>query len=185
MFFGVEVIGLFLIPFGIPGTLLQVAAALTLRLVSGGTIRFRWVALFLVMALIGELIDFLSGQFGAKKFGGSRSAAWGALLGGFIGAFFGSFIPIPLIGTVVASFIGTFAGAILGQMRHEKKVDVKLKVGFGAILGRAIGVSFKMFIGFVILIASAIIVHCVLIRESGSRWPGTVRVGRRHKKLLS
>jgi uncharacterized membrane protein (Fun14 family) len=43
-------------------------------------------------------------------------------------------------------------------MKHEKNVDIKLHVGFGAILGRAIGVSFKMFIGFVILIASVIIV---------------------------
>jgi hypothetical protein len=59
---------------------------------------------------------------------------------------------------VIASFIGTFVGAILGQMKHEKSVDVKLHVGFGAILGRAIGVGFKMFIGFVILIASVIIV---------------------------
>lgn len=140
LFFSVEVAGLFLIPFGIPGTLLQAAAALVLRLASGGTIRLRWVALFFVLALVGELIDFLSGQFGAKKFGGSKSAAWGALLGGFIGAFFGSFIPIPLIGTIVASFIGTFTGAIVGQMRHEKKVDIKLRVGIGAIIGRALAV---------------------------------------------
>jgi len=159
LFLAAMLLGLFLIPFGIPGTFLQVAAALVLRLQSGGALmRMRWVALFFGMALVGELIDFLSGQFGAKKFGGSKSAAWGALLGGFIGAFFGSLIPIPLIGTVVASFIGTFAGAIVGQMRHEKSVDIKLHVGIGAIIGRAIGVSVKMFIGFVILIASTIIV---------------------------
>jgi uncharacterized protein YqgC (DUF456 family) len=156
LFFAAMLLGLFLIPFGIPGTLLQVLAALILRLESATLMRWRWVALFFGLALFGEFIDFLSSQFGAKKFGGSRSAAWGALIGGFVGAFFGSLIPVPLIGTVIASFIGTFVGAILGEMRHEGKL--KLHVGFGAILGRAVGVSVKMFIGFIILIASIVIV---------------------------
>jgi hypothetical protein len=48
------------------------------------------------------------GQWGARRFGGSRRAQWGALIGGFAGLFVGT--PIPVLGSLVMSFVGTFAG---------------------------------------------------------------------------
>jgi uncharacterized protein YqgC (DUF456 family) len=160
LFFAALLIGVLVIPLGIPGAFLQVLAALALSLATHGQrMRWYWVAAFLVLALIGEGIEFLAGQLGAKKSGGSKSAARGALIGGFAGAIGGgALIPIPFIGSVIASFIGTFLGAILGQMYHQQHTELHLKVGFGALLGRAVGVACKVFIAFAILIASAAIV---------------------------
>ena len=158
-FFLLQIAGMLLTPFGVPGPLLQALAAVGLCAITHGTrLGWPWAAGFVVLGLIAEGIDLLAGQFGSKRFGGSSKAAWGALLGGFVGAFFGSLIPIFLIGSVIASFLGTFAGAILGEMQEQKGLAPNLRVGFGAVLGRAVGVGVKLCIAFVILIASAAVV---------------------------
>ena len=157
LFFLAHLAGLLVIPFGLPGTMLQVLAAALLCIVSDGArISWIWVVLFLLIALFGELVDFLSGQWGTKRFGGSGAAGWGALLGGIGGALVG--LPIPVVGSVVASFLGTFGGALLGQMYTQRKLEPDLRVGFGALLGRAIGVGFKLFLAFVILVMSIVAV---------------------------
>ena len=160
VFFTALLLGVLLIPLGIPGAFLQVLAALVLSLATHGTrMPLVWVGVFLLFAVLGEVADLLAGQWGTKRSGGSKWAARGALIGGFAGAIGGgALIPVPFIGSVIASFIGTFLGAIAGQMLHERKTEMQLKIGFGALLGRALGTAFKMFIAFAILIGSAAIV---------------------------
>jgi uncharacterized protein len=158
-FFAVQVLGLFIIPFGFPGTWLQVTAAMALLVISHGA-RMSWpyIGLFVLLATIGEVIEFFSGQWGAKKFGGSKGAAWGALIGGFVGAIFGgALIPIPIVGSLIASFLGTFSGAIFGEMKAQQSREANLRVGFGAVLGRAIGIAAKMFLAFVIAIVATVV----------------------------
>jgi uncharacterized protein len=157
LFFVINVAALFIIPIGLPGTFLQVLAAALLVIATGGQfMAWKWVLIFLALALIGEGIEFLSGQWGAKRFGGSNKAAWGALIGGIVGALIG--VPVPVIGSVIAAFIGTFAGAILGEMHHQKSREPNLRVGMGAVIGRAIGVAAKLSIGLIILILSVAVV---------------------------
>jgi uncharacterized protein YqgC (DUF456 family) len=163
LFLLVNLVALVMIPLGLPGTFVQVLAAGVMTLASGGTrLGWRWVVGFLVLALAGELVELLAGQWGARRFGGSRAAAWGALLGGFLGAFVGA-VPVPLLGSVVMSFVGTFAGALLGEMTAQRGIAPNLRVGWGALLGRAVGTGTKLFLGFVILIvASAVLVAQVV-----------------------
>ncbi len=158
LFFIAHVAGLIMIPLGLPGTFVQVLAAALLALASGGQ-RFgwAWVAGFLALALIGEAAEFVSGQWGAKRFGGSKKAAWGALIGGIVGAIVGG-IPIPIIGSVIASFIGTFAGALSGEVLHQRELSPNLRVGAGALIGRAIGVGVKLALALLMLILSVVIV---------------------------
>ena len=111
LFFVVQLVALAIVPLGLPGTFVQVGAAAVLTLASDGAhLGWWWVGTFLVLALVGEVVEFLSGQWGARRFGGSSAAAWGALAGGLIGAIVGG-IPVPVVGSVIASFIGTFVGA--------------------------------------------------------------------------
>src|SRR3954471_22309005 len=78
IFFAVLLLGMLIIPFGLPGTLLQVVAAAALvQSTSGAKMSWLWVGIFMAFALLGELVEFLSGQWGAKRFGGSKKAAWG------------------------------------------------------------------------------------------------------------
>jgi uncharacterized protein len=157
LYFFVQLAALVMIPLGLPGTFLQVAAAAVLAIASDGTLLgWRWVGVFLVLALVGEGGEFLSGQWGTRRFGGSPRAGWGALIGGLVGAVVGG-IPIPVIGAIVMSFVGTFVGALIGEMSAQGTTPV-VRVGLGALLGRAIGVATKLGIGMMILVISATVV---------------------------
>jgi uncharacterized protein YqgC (DUF456 family) len=154
LFFLAHLAALLMIPLGLPGTFLQVGAAAALTFASSGTrLGWGWVLLFLGLALTGELIEFLSGQWGARRFGGSPRAAWGALIGGILGAFIGG-IPVPLVGSLIMSFVGTFTGAIVGELSAARGAP-NVRIGYGAVVGRAVGVATKLFLALVILIISA------------------------------
>ena len=153
LYFLVQAAALVLIPLGLPGIWVQVAAAALLVLASkGALLGWGWVGVFVGLALVGEVIEFLSGQWGTRRFGGSRRAGWGALIGGLVGAVIGG-IPIPVIGSIVMSFVGTFVGAVVGEMSAQRE-GPDVRVGVGAVLGKAVGVATKLALGIVILIAS-------------------------------
>ncbi|MCW5893162.1 MAG: DUF456 domain-containing protein [bacterium] len=172
-FFAVQVLGLLLIPLGLPGIWLQVAACAGVVLASDGVrLGWGWVATFAGLAVVGEVVEFLLGQWGARRFGGSHAAGWGALVGGIVGAFVGG-IPIPVLGAVVMSFVDTFAGAIAGEMWARRHGAPDLRIGVGAVLGRAVGVATKLALALVILILSA----AALLFETG---PGPQASGAGH-----
>lgn len=144
-----QLAGLCLIPFGLPGTWVQVAAALLLSLTTP-LLRIGWVGVFAGIAVVGEVLETLSGVWGARRFGGSRHAAWGALLGGLAGLFVG--LPVPIIGSIVTSFLGSFIGAIAGEMIARQAVAPDLRVGVGAVIGRAVAIGVKL--GLAVAIAA-------------------------------
>lgn len=150
-----EVAGILAIPLGLPGLWVQVLAAFGVAQLAG--LSWYWSAAALALACVGEGIEFLSGRWGAQRFGGSPAAAWGALLGGFVGALVGG-IPVPIVGAVIASFIGTFVGALAGEMWSQRRAAPNLHVGFGAVLGRVVGVAAKLSLAFAIFIGSVVAV---------------------------
>ena len=150
VFFVVQVIALCLIPLGLPGTWLQVVAAGVVAWAVGQPLG--GLLVLLALAIAGEVAETLSGQWGTRRYGGSRRAAWGALLGGFAGLFVG--LPVPIVGSLVTSFIGTFVGAMVGEMWDRGAGVADLRVGVGALLGRALGVGVKLGVAFLIAILS-------------------------------
>src|SRR4051794_24171105 len=100
-----SVIGLLLIPFGLPG----------LWVILFGIIGYGWITNFrtlstgflvlaIALALLGEVLESWVGFRFAKRYGGSSRAGWGALVGGLVGAVVG--VPIPVIGSVSGGFVG-------------------------------------------------------------------------------
>lgn len=141
--------GLLLIPFGLPGTWLQVLglvgfAALTDFAVVGAVP----IVAVLVLAVVGEVVEFMLGGRYARKYGGSTRAAWGAILGGLAGAFIG--VPVFLIGSVIGAFLGAFAGAALMELTRSPDARAALRVGWGAFVGRLVATAAKSAIGVVI-----------------------------------
>ena len=60
-----------------------------------------------VLALAGELIEFLAGLVGAKKAGASWRASFAGLFGALIGEVGGTAIlPIPILGTIIGACLG-------------------------------------------------------------------------------
>jgi uncharacterized protein YqgC (DUF456 family) len=146
----VQAVALCMIPLGLPGTWLQViAVAIALWATErplGG------LGVLIGLAVVGEIAELLSGQWGARRFGGSPRAAWGALIGGFAGLFVGT--PVPIVGSLVMSFVGTFVGAIVGEMSGRQRIAPEMRVGLGAVLGRALGIAAKLAVGFAIAVLS-------------------------------
>ena len=146
----VQLAALCMIPLGLPGTWVQIVAATVAIWATGRSIVE--LAVLVLLAVAGEVAELVSGQWRARRFGGSPRAAWGALIGGFAGLFVGT--PVPVIGSLVMSFFGTFVGAIVGEMSGRRQMAPEFRVGLGAVLGRALGVAAKLGVGFVIAILS-------------------------------
>lgn len=102
-----------------------------------------WITLTLLglLALLSYGVDLLAASLGAKKFGASPRAIWGAALGALLGLFFG------LIGIV----LGPFAGAVAGEFSGRTSARAALQAGVGATLGLLFGALLKIALAFTML----------------------------------
>jgi uncharacterized protein YqgC (DUF456 family) len=141
-------LGLVMIPFGLPGTLVIFAAALGYYfLVPGGAIGLTTVIGVGVLMAVAEALEWiLAGRF-ARKYGGSKRAGWGAIIGGIVGAFVG--VPIPIVGSVIGAFAGAFVGAFVFEWSATKSHGVATRVAWGALIGRVVAAAVKVAIGLV------------------------------------
>ncbi len=140
------VFGLLLVPFGLPGLWVMVAAALVYSYaVPSSGIGVASLLVAFAMALGAELMEFaLAGRF-ARRYGGSRRAGWGAVLGGIVGAIVG--VPVPLIGSMIGAFAGAFVGALLFELTLGTRAGPATRVATGALLGRVAAVVVKVALG--------------------------------------
>jgi uncharacterized protein YqgC (DUF456 family) len=140
------VLGLIMIPFGMPGTLVMFAAALCYYLlVPGGGIGLTTVIGIGVLMAVAEGLEWVLTSRFTKKYGGSRRAGWGAIVGGMVGAFMG--LPIPIIGSIIGAFAGAFIGAFVFEWSRERNHGVATRVAWGALLGRVVAAAVKVAIG--------------------------------------
>ena len=86
-----------------------------------------------VITVLISLIDNFASAWGARRFGGSRQAGWGALIGGLVGIF----IPFGLL-------IGPLAGALIAELIVVRRPwREALKSAWGTTLGVLGGVVAK------------------------------------------
>jgi uncharacterized protein YqgC (DUF456 family) len=146
------VVGLILIPFGLPGLWLMVGAALLYSYARPHELGLATLIGISVLAVGAEALEWvLSGRY-TRKYGGSRRAGWGAILGGMVGAMVG--VPVPVIGSVIGGFVGAFVGAALLEYTRERHTQTAARAGWGAVLGRAAAAGAKMALGIVIVVAA-------------------------------
>lgn len=102
----------------------------------------------LAVALI-FLIDYLSGIWGVRRYGGSRSAVWGSILGGLLGVILMG--PFGLI-------IGPFAGAVIGELSQKKTAEKAFQVGVGTLIGLFGGTFLKLAVEVLMIVWFFIVV---------------------------
>ena len=147
------VVGLLLIPFGLPGLWVIVLGVLGYGwLTDFRTIGVGLIILIVALALIGEVVEAWLGFRMARRYGGSSRAGWGALIGGLVGAIIG--VPVPVIGSVIGGFVGAFLGAALFEYTRARHSEGAVRAGWGAVLGRAVAAAVKMGLGVVIAVVS-------------------------------
>lgn len=138
-------ISIILFIIGMIGTLLPILPGAALvyigMLVYGLMTKFETLSLyfFILQALVlivTFLVDYISTAASTKRFGGSKQAAFGAV----IGTIFGLVILGPL-GIILGPFLGASAAELL------RGIDMKqaIRSGFGSIVGVLGGTIFKLF----------------------------------------
>ncbi|HEX5757205.1 MAG TPA: DUF456 domain-containing protein [Arenimonas sp.] len=99
-----------------------------------------------VLTAIAIGIDLLATILGARKFGATRTAMFGAGVGGLIGLFFG------LPGLIA----GPYLGAMSGEMARGRDFRQAAKVGAGTWIGIVVGAVFKIMLALAMLAVFAL-----------------------------
>lgn len=147
----VSLAGLVSLIFGLPGNFVILGASMLFGWYGGfQEITVKIIIILIVLALAGELIEFLLGIAGSKKYESSNRAIVGSIIFGIIGAVLGA--PFFFgIGAVVGAFAGAFAGAIIVELSQGKNMDEALKSGWGAFIGRVAGTISKGAVGIAMI----------------------------------
>ena len=149
---GLLAVGLVVV--GLPGAWLLIAAAITTDLLqdmwmpAGAPLTFHpiTIGVAVLVAAVGEVLEFALSAAGAKRFGASRAGMLGSVVGGVLGALVGTCaIPIPVAGTVAGALLGTATGAVLGEVVGAKRaLKDTVRPAAGAVLGRLAGTLAKL-----------------------------------------
>ena len=145
----------------LPGNWLILAGAALfawlLPVEDGRGISWNVVIVLTVLALVGELIEFVAGAAGAAKQGASRRAVVLSMVGAILGSFLGLGVgaPIPVVGSLVMAIMGgaagAFAGAYLGEAWKGRDEPARTAAGRGAFFGRIWGTIGKFAMGAIML----------------------------------
>lgn len=148
----VMVLGLLLVPLGIPGLWVMVAALVGAVLL-GAPVGWLTVLGLALLAGVAELGEYLAVKLASERWGGSSRAFWGAVAGGLVGGLVGA--PVPVAGSLVGVMAGTFAGAMAVAWVESRDAGGAVQVGWGALLGRAAAAATKTAAGLAILLVAA------------------------------
>jgi hypothetical protein len=142
---------LVLVLFGLPGNWLMIITTILFALWQKNIFSVYTIIAAVVIAFLGEVLEFFAGAGGAKAAGGGKKAMAAAIIGAIIGAIVGTIIiPIPIFGTLLGSALGAAIAVLTVERRAGKGLKQSLKSAAGAGLGRFIGLGAKFIAGVVI-----------------------------------
>src|SRR5213592_882161 len=138
----IMLVSLFMIPLGLPGTWVMLAAGVGYSILVPNSIGLFALVGTTALAIGAEVLEFtLAGKY-ARKYGGSRRASWGAVIGGTVGAIVG--VPVPIVGPIIGAFVGAFAGALIFEYSRGSGAQISTRVAWGALVGRAVAAALKV-----------------------------------------
>lgn len=124
------------------------------------------IVILVLLAGVGELIEFTASALGARKVGGSRRSAALSMVGSIVGGLGGMVLalPIPVIGPIVGALLfasaGALGGAMLGERWKGRDWEESLEVGKAAFWGRLLGTVGKAMVASVMVV---VVVVAVLV----------------------
>lgn len=144
---------------GLPGLWVFLLIALGAQWALSGDPPFSWwtIGTGLLICVLAEVAEFLSGTLGAAKAGASKRALAGAAVGGLVGAIVGTIVLafLPIIGTLVGGAVGAAGGAIALELSKPSELRTStsvLAVGSGAAIGRLLSTVIKSAFAVVLVV---------------------------------
>jgi len=161
IFFFILLLGLISLFFGLPGTWLILVTTTVYAWVTGfAHVGGGMILSLALLTLVGEVVEYLFGIAGARRFGSSGRGILFSIVGGFVGAVVGA----PLFfgfGAVLGALVGAFLGAVLIEVLTYGAAEWRKAVrsGWGNFLGRIAGVITKMAIaiGMIVWITETVL----------------------------
>ncbi len=110
-----------------------------------------------ILALIGELIEFLAGMVGARKVGASWQASLIGLFGALIGAVAGTVVfPVPIVGTILGTCLGAGLCVWAVEASRGTHPNLSMQRAVGAGMGKFLGIVGKFGVGILIWLILAV-----------------------------
>lgn len=101
------------------------------------------IFLTVLLTVAGTLLDYISGPYTVKRYGGSRSGIVGAVIGGLIGL---------LVMGPLGLIAGPLAGAVIGELLAGQKLTQAAKIGVASLAGIMVGNVIKFLFGISITV---------------------------------
>lgn len=95
----------------------------------------RFLIIMGALTVVIQTLDYILPAVGAKKFGATKYAFWGAIIGLLMGILF-----FPPFGMIICAFLG----AIVAEVLAGKKSYEALRAGWGVFVGVMIGMLLKL-----------------------------------------
>ncbi len=137
--------------FNLPGNFIILGLSLLLAWYEGfQQINIKIVIILVVIALLAELVDFLIGIIGAKRYQSSNKAILVSIIFGIIGGiwlaplFFG-------FGALIGAFTGAYIGALFFELINGRNMKESLRSAWGVFLGKLGGVFSKVAMGLIMV----------------------------------
>jgi len=142
----------------LPGTWIMMALVPVIAwLTQGGfnSIELTAMLVMLVLAALGELVEFVAGAIGSRVTGGTRRGAALSIVTAIAGAIIGTFmITVPIIGTLIGACVGAGVGSLVGDKWAGRDWKAALTSGTGAAVGKFGGTVAKVAIAMAMWVAS-------------------------------
>lgn len=151
---GLMLAALFLLILGLPGNWVIFGLALVWSIFSGAAFGGQFFALLLVLAVLGEIMEFAAGHFGGKRFGGTGKGS----LGGIIGALVLGIMCAPVLfglGALLGALAGGFLGSFIFEKYNGMETPRAARAAFGTMIGRFGGFLAKLGVGIAMTALSA------------------------------
>ena len=137
--------------FGLPGNwlMLGLVAVCHFALPFESPLGLAYWLIVVVIAIVGEVAEFLLQVRQAKKYGSSNTGTVGGVLGAIVGAillaplFFG-------IGAFIGALLGAYVGCLLFELVRGSGLQPAARAALGAMFGRFLGTVCKLACGAVI-----------------------------------
>ena len=115
------------------------------------------LASLLVLALIGELIEFAASAVGSIAVGGAKRGAAISSVTALVGAIAGAFlIPIPIVGTLIGAAVGAGLGASAGDKWAGRSWSETAQGFKGAAVGKLGGAAGKLLVAAIMWLVAAV-----------------------------
>ena len=125
----------------LPGVPLSYLGLLLLHWTDRVQFSWQFLAVWGVVVVVIQILDYFIPAWGTKKFGGTKYGVWGSTIGLFVGLFMGP------LGLVVGPFIGAVLGELIYFNRHPQTTLSETEQNKNSNFNRALRAGFGSFIG--------------------------------------